>query len=441
LNSKFSSILAGFTFVLMAFGFYFLSGLPRTEFGLSISLYSFLFAGFFAIYWLFKKTNSWIKIFWFGLILRFAVSFNFPQWSDDFVRFLWDGELIRQGENPYSQTPREYMENSSSEYLNQLFPVLNSPDYHSVYTPINQLVFWGVAELSNSSIWKGVIGLRLVLILGEMALFFLFLKLFQVWKISLSKLIIYWLNPLVIMEITGNLHFEGIVLLFLVASIWSLVNSNKTFAGTFWGLAFGIKLLPLILGPAFLRNSILRKSPTFWIGFGIIAFGSMAFLIIDQSYSSFFQSLQLYQGKFEFNASIYYLLREIGFWIKGYNVIADLTKFLSVLTLVLIVFVSFKSKPRNLQDLVDLMVMIYLIYLILQPVVHPWYILPGIGLSIFSRKVTFLIWSFAIIFSYQAYGPLEVMESSLFLTIEYVSVFAGIYWDYFMKKDGLPFFK
>ena len=83
--------------------------------------------------------------------------------------------------------------------------------------------------------------------------------------------------------------------------------------------------------------------------------------------------------------------------------------------------------------------MIYLIYLMLQPVVHPWYILPAFGLSLLTKRNTFLIWTFAAIFSYQAYSSENILESPIFLGLEYLLVFGGIFIDYFLPKRKINF--
>jgi hypothetical protein len=239
----------------------------------------------------------------------------------------------------------------------------------------------------------------------------------------------------VIMEITGNLHFEGLVLLLLLGSILALIKQKDGLSGGFWGLSVGMKLLPLMLIPTFFSFPKTRKSIAFWIGSALALVLSFAWLLFDDSWIYFHQSLKLYQGKFEFNASIYYLLREVGFWIKGYNVIGELTPILSGITLAGILYFSWKRKSENLLKLVDLWVLIYMFYLLLQPVVHPWYLIPGFGLSLFTDKKAFLIWTFAVIFSYQAYGDVNYHESPIFLSIEYSLLFVGIYWDYFRKSD------
>jgi len=417
---------------------YFLGNLiPRTDFQTTAGLYVILFGLMFLVFSLSGEKTPWFFIFIAGILLRFSLFLAIPQWSDDYARFLWDGELIRIQENPYSEKPAEFLENhpqETTEMLNQLFPLLNSPEYFSVYSPLNQVVFWLSAKAANGTIVNGIICLRLLLILGEITVFMLFLKLFKTFQKPQKLLWLYWLNPLVILEITGNLHFEGLVLLLLLASVLAIGKKQASAGGGLWGLAVGIKLLPFMLIPAFLSYSKIRNNKLFWIGAFMAILFSFGWLWIDSSLSNFSQSLSLYLGKFEFNASIYYLLREVGFWIKGYNTIATLTKILSATTLILILFFSWKKKPQTLQELVDLMVLIYLTYLILQPVVHPWYLIPAFGLSLLTQRNAFLVWTFAVIFSYAAYGNEGFIEKPFFLLTEYAFVFAAIYTDYFLLK-------
>jgi hypothetical protein len=415
-----------------------LAQVPREEFGLTFLLFSMAFAGMVSFFFLAGDSLSLRKVLFAGLLLRLAVFPFAPQWSDDFIRFLWDGELLKIGQNPYYLTPKEWQEKNldpENDNLNQLFENLNSPDYYSVYPPLNQAIFWLGAKASMSSLSNGYLTLRLILVLGEIGVFVLLWKLLLAFQVPVKRIIWYWFNPLVIMEITGNLHFEGLVLLFLMASIWAIQKGEFGLSGSFLGLAVGIKLLPLMLGPVFLAFEKSRKSAWFWAGMTLAIVISFIPLLINDSWVNFAQSIKLYQGKFEFNASLYYLLREVGFWIEGYNTIAFLTKILSLTTFILIGYFSWKRQPKTILELVDLMVLIYLFYLVLQPVVHPWYILPALGLSVMRGKLTFLLWSFGAIFSYQAYGNVDFQEQYLYLILEYSLVSVGVYLDYFSKRN------
>lgn len=416
--------------------------IPRPEFGLVLLGFLALYGGMLLYFFLFKDQVSWKSIFWSGLVLRLIAFMVEPQWSDDYARFLWDGELLRINENPYAETPRQWIENPENEendFLDQLFPKLNSPDYFSVYPPINQALFWIGAADSSGQIGKGVFALRLVLFLGEIGVFLLLMSLLRYFQKPLSWSIFYWLNPLIIIEIVGNIHFEGLVFLLLLAAIKALKNENLGGAGVFFGLSVGVKVLPLILIPAWISFSKTRFSKKFWLGFGIALLFGFFWLLIGDSLGHFYQSIRLYQGKFEFNASVYYVLRELGYWIQGYNTIAILTKLLSGFTLLSILVVCWKRRAESVLGLIDLWIGCYLIYLVFQPIVHPWYLVPGIGLSVISGRLTFVFWSFGAIFSYQAYSHPETWENPVFLLLEYGLVIFGLYLDYFQKKRSTNF--
>ncbi|SFT86999.1 Protein of unknown function [Algoriphagus locisalis] len=424
----------------MAVGFSYLAYyIPRENFWQSFTIYSFLFGGMLVLYFL-NEQLKWQWIFVVGLLTRLSLLLAIPKWSDDYPRFLWDGELVKMNQNPYLETPESWLQNhpeSASPYLEDLFETMNSPQYFSVYPSLNQAIFYFSARGANLDAKTGVLILRAILILGEIGVFFGLLKLFHHFQLPEKRLILYWLNPLVIMEVTGNLHFEGLVLLLLLASLFALSKNRNALSGGFWGLSIGMKLLPLMLIPTFFSLEKTRKSIAFWIGSALALVLSFAWLLIDESWVHFLQSIKLYQGKFEFNASIYYLLREVGFWVKGYNIIGEITPILSAVTLLGILYFSWKRKPENLPKLTDLWVLIYLFYLILQPVVHPWYLIPAFGLSLFTHKKAFLIWTFAVIFSYQAYGDPNYQESPIFLFLEYFILSIAVYWDYFRNMDDL----
>ncbi|MEB2779788.1 glycosyltransferase 87 family protein [Algoriphagus sp. C2-6-M1] len=441
MSKQFKRLLKPLIWLLLAVGFFYLAYfIPREDFWLTFTLYASLFGGMLGVYFL-SNQPSWIWLFIGGLLIRISLLVAVPKWSDDYPRFLWDGELVKMSENPYLGTPEDWLQNhpeSSNFYLEKLLEGMNSPQYFSVYPPLNQAIFFLAAWGANLHPQTGILILRIILILGEIGVFCLLLKLFDYCQLSSKRLIFYWLNPLVIMEITGNLHFEGLVLLLLLASLYTLSRSKNALSGAFWGLSIGMKLLPLMLIPTFFSFAKTRISSPFWIGSGIAVLASFGWLLIDDSWFHFFQSLKLYQGKFEFNASVYYLLREVGFWVKGYNIIGELTPILNGLTLVGILYFSWKRKPQNLLQLVDLWVLVYLIYLVLQPVVHPWYLIPAFGLSLFTDKKAFLVWTAAVIFSYQAYSDPNYQESPIFLFIEYSMLILVIYGDYFRTDTKSP---
>lgn len=437
MSTRLKSIVQVASLFLLGTALILLAQVPRENFPLTLALFTVAFGAMLGCYFLSdSKINFW-WLFAFGIFFRVSIFFFAPQWSEDGVRFLWDGELLHQGQNPYQMTPAQVQEQlgaGEAVYLSQLFRELNSPHYYSVYPPLNQLLFWAAAQFAQGHLEKGYLALRLLLLFGEVGVFLLLCRLLERFELPQKQVIFYWLNPLVILEVVGNLHFEGLVLFFLVASLAAMSRQKLGFSGMFWGLAVGMKLLPLLFAPAFLFWKQTRKSLGFWgivIGIGLLCFLPLA---LGGAWQNFFQSLQLYQGKFEFNASVYYLLREVGNWLVGYNTISILTKLGTAITVAGVIWMSWKRSQATFEGMISLWVQLYLLYFILQPVVHPWYLLPGLGLSVLTRQWTFLLWSFGAIFSYQAYSQNPVQEQALFLMLEYGLVLLGLYSDYFRKQ-------
>lgn len=419
-----------------------LAQVPRENFGLTFGLFTIAFGGMLGSYLLAGEQLNFKRLLLLGILLRGCLFFFEPNWSEDGARFLWDGELLRLGYNPYLSTPADWhgqqtAKGGVSEFMERLIQEMNSPNYTSVYPPINQTFFWIGAWVGQGEVGRGYFGLRCILLIGEVGVYYLLWMLLVRFELPTRQILLYWLNPLVILEVVGNMHFEGAVLFFLLAALLSLTKYKFGLAGLFWGLAIGIKLLPLLFVPAFYFWKGVSRSVRFWGMFLVsLAFTGIPLLYLD-GWRNFLQSIQLFQGKFEFNASIYYLFRALGYWLEGYNTIWYLTKAGMLLTLVGVVWISSKQSNARQVDKPKLWVQLYLLYFLLQPVVHPWYLIPGIGLALLARQSTFLIWSFAAIFSYQAYSQNPVHELPFFIGLEYGLVLIGLYLDYFWKRVPL----
>lgn len=417
--------------------------IPRESFTILFLTFLLSFLAMLGLFWQWRQLKNWIWVFFLGLVLRLGMLGAVPSWSEDYVRFLWDGEVVLLGENPYRFTPTQLLDSvevaeKDYQFFQTAYPLLNSPDYFSVYPPLNQLIFGISAKIADNNLFTGIQVLRLILIVFEVGVLLLFLRLFKAFSVPLRRIIFYWLNPFIIQEIPVNLHFEGIVLFLLLASIWALVRHRKFISGLFWSLAVGVKLVPLILVPSLLFFRRTRIHAFFWIGALLGLFIAFLPLVWQDAWGNFLDTLSLYQGKFEFNASVYYLAREVGYWIEGYNTIAVLTKLLSVLTIGAIFYLSTRIKTQRLLHFVDYWSLIYLVYLVLQPVVHPWYTIPLLGLSLFNGRIFGIVWSFSMIFSYAAYHQEPVNESFGLLFLEYGLLLVALAWDFIPKfRDQL----
>jgi alpha-1,6-mannosyltransferase len=409
---------------------------PRTA---TIPLF-LIYAACFIFYWQIFRLSSdgfdWKKALVLALLLRGMLLFSTPSWSEDYARFLWDGHLVAEGFNPYSHTPtevRQELQLPLSSSMDELYALMNSPEYHSVYPPSHQLVFWLAASLSQGEILSGLVAIRLVLLAFEILAIYFIHMLLRLFRQPPRNLLLYTLNPLVIMEVIGNLHFEGMMLTMILAGIYFMKKKEWAASGAFLAGAAAVKLSPLMLFPAFLKRVPGKATWRFGLAAGLVVMLTLGPLLYG--WPGFSQSLNLYNNNFEFNASIYYLLRQLGYWITGYNTIGILGPALKVLTLIVIVFISLRKTNKDTQLLLETLLLVYWVYLLLNTVVHPWYIIPAIGISVLTEKRAFIVWSLLIVLSYQAYQHQPYAESTWCLFLEY-GVLGWVLWKESRLKSG-----
>jgi alpha-1,6-mannosyltransferase len=196
--------------------------LERFEHFTLLTLYSVLFGCYYLILRHVKIKEQHLT--YLALTLRLVFIAAIPNFSQDFYRFIWDGRLILSGLNPYLTTPDNLMISQPNLFpqMKTLFEGMGalSAEHYSNYPPLHQLPFILAAIISKHSILGSVVILRLLLIGADIGILFFGKKLLR--KLQLPTMNIYWfiLNPLVIVELTGNLHFEGLMLFFFVMALY-----------------------------------------------------------------------------------------------------------------------------------------------------------------------------------------------------------------------------
>ncbi len=375
-----------------------------------------------------------------GILLRIALVFAFPLLSDDVYRFVWDGRLLVAGYNPFAELPSYYLEGGERvEGLNaELYGQLNSPDYHSIYPPVAQGVFALAAWLAPGSIYGPAVVMKLFLLLAESGTLFSFLHLLPRFGLSRDRLLLYWLNPLIIVEIVGNLHFEGAMVCFLLASLYFLSRSRYGAAAGAMGMSIASKLLPLMLLPFLLRR-LWRRS--FWV-YGSVLAATLLVLFLPLLAGSgvlngLGSSLDLYFRKFEFNASLYYLARAYGYYEIGWNQIARFGPLLARLAAVGILLGAYLDRRTDWASLTEAWMLAFVGYLLCATTVHPWYLAVPIALCCFTSWRFPLVWSYLIVLTYASYASVPYRENLWLVGVEYgiVLIFALREWYAIKNKD------
>lgn len=431
-------LLLGLTYGMLAYA------TPRAQFGQLLGLLVVAFG----LYGLLLKTRLPLRTgLLAALLLRLLWLPALPAFSDDYHRFRWDGLLVANGINPYQYRPDELVAATSAAGLmaadvavkNQnpatknelvlLYPKLNSPHYYSVYPPVCQAVYGLASGLFPTTERGAVLVLRLVLLLAEAGMAALLLALLRAFGQPAHRALWYLLNPLVVVELTGNLHFEGLMICLALLAVWLLMRGRWALSAGALGLAVGTKLLPLLLLPLLLRRLNWRRFVAYAAVVGLtlsVLFVPFVSLDLLRNIS---RSLTLYFSKFEFNASVYYLLRAIGYRITGYNEIARIGPALALLTTGLTLWLAWREKPLSWPQLLRTFLLILTVYYFNATVVHPWYIVPLVALSVFTPYWFALVWSGVVVLSYAAYQTMAYTENLWLLALEYAVVAAMLIWD------------
>ncbi len=356
-----------------------------------------------------------------------------PEWSDDFYRFIWDGRLLVQGVSPFSQLPSQLILDVtfSQDLINQeLFQGMNSPDYFTVYPPLAQWVFYLAAKVSPDSILGSIIFMRLIVLLAEAGTIVLILKLLKEYDLPSTNTLIYAWNPLVIIELTGNLHFEAVMIFFILLAIYLIKAGRQRLSAAALGAAIATKLVPLIFLPLIIRRKDIRQVLTYWLICGVVVAGCFLTIWNEDLWAGMSSSLGLYFQKFEFNASIYYLVREAGFAITGYNIIQTAGSLMAFVTLLLILWLAWTSYKRFTWP--QAMLWALTLYLLMSTTVHPWYITTIVALAAITNYWFPVAWSVLIILSYAGYTETGYHENMLLVVTEYLLLGVVILWE--MKR-------
>lgn len=420
-----SLLLAALSVLLYAYLAFFVE---RTD---TMALLSSI-AVLFCIYlWVVRDCNEEELTFWLAAALAFRCCFLFsiPKLSDDFYRFLWDGHLLNAGYHPFAHVPRYYIEQSlaikgiSSELFNQL----NSPDYFTIYPPVNQFIFWISAKLGGDVVWLGTFVMRFIVLLAEVGSIWFIRKILIHHQLPSSNVLLYALNPLVIFELTGNLHFEALMIFFLLASYWFFVRSQVIPSALFFSLAICTKLLPIIFLPLFIARMGWKRVSVLYMF--VLLFTLLFFLPLLnwEIITGFRESIGYYFKKFEFNASIYYLVREWGFWKYGYNIIQTVGWKLAIYSAVFIfLFIGWDAwkfwKTKDGKTIWFGYLVLLTLYFLFSTVVHPWYVCSLVAFSAFTSSRYAIVWSALIVITYAGYSVDGHNESLLLVAAEYVLV-------------------
>jgi hypothetical protein len=197
-----------------------------------------------------------------SLVFRLVLVAAPATFSDDLFRYIWDGQVLGAGINPYHFSP-EALELAwlRGPHWNQI----NHPALGTIYPPVAQAIFWVVASMqANPTAFKLASALAdtvvvcLVILLGG-------------GRLARSRQsgerdkacraaffgLVYGLNPLACIETGMSGHLEPFAVGLLLLALFFAGKKRRSIAAFFLGLGAGVKLIPVLLLPAVARRRLV----------------------------------------------------------------------------------------------------------------------------------------------------------------------------------------
>lgn len=355
------ALIAGFLVADAAVAF----GLSASHFGgatPTIAAYAALAAaGVWGASVLWNRSGS--RVVWLivavALIARGSLLPLAPLHSNDVYRYLWDGRLIIDAQDPYNTTPDSLVLAHEQAAYPGLYEHIDRPNVPTMYPPLDLGLFALAAAIDSHDI----LGVKAVAVLGDLVALGLILLALRRARLPLGRAALYAWSPLVITEFAHAGHAEGWLIAALVAAI-AAFEARRPFLGAL-GLAVAVlaKIYPLALIPIFFNR--VKTSRFEVVAVALVIAGYLPFYLWHGHALGFLGAFAL---STHFNDSFHIVLGNMG----------------SILVFAGAVFAAGLAGRRG-ADRVALTIAIVLAYLLLAPSVYPWYLTVFVALLPLTR--------------------------------------------------------
>jgi hypothetical protein len=330
-----------------------------------------------------RFTPLWIVI-GVALLARLFLIPSQPTLSEDLYRYLWDGHLVARGVNPYLHAPEDP---SLARFHGQLLELLNHREVPTIYPPAAQLFFGAVARIEPSPrVFK------LAMLPFEAALWIALLFLLRRRGLAGERLLLFAWNPLVVIESYGSGHLDLMTAAFLVLALAMSEAKRAASAGVAFAVALLTKYTPLLLVPYLVRTRAV-------VLLGVAAaVSALLYIPFVDAGASLWTGLATYAAHWEFNGSLYAILRAAGATEKGSRLI------LAAVLAVAALWISLRARSSTGAALG-----LYTAYLLASPTVYPWYLVPVAALLPLHPNAGLLAFSGLVALSY---APLQTYHGT-----------------------------
>ena len=314
-----------------------------------------------------------------GLVLAAVWHIEFlrlpPGADDDIHRYVWDGRVQRLGYNPYIVLPSDPVLSGAHTSETR---TLNNPDLPSPYPAGAELFFRAVTAIHESTF-----ALKVAFVLCDLAIVLVLLDVLRATGQGEHWVLAYAWNPLLAVEVAGSGHIDIVGVLLLLVSAAALARRWRAAAAVAFGLAVGVKLLPIVLLPLYWKRVRLRDA-------------ALAVAVVGLLYVPFLDhgripigSLGTYVQSFRFNDPVFATLERVA----SPQLVVGLAVFVGFLT-------ALWMRRRSAESSLDAFAWPMAASLLCAPVVYPWYLLWLLPFVRSASTLPIIIWTVSIIPAY-----------------------------------------
>ncbi|MCP4600984.1 MAG: DUF2029 domain-containing protein [Proteobacteria bacterium] len=241
-----------------------------------------------------------------SLLLRLVLVAAPPVFSDDVYRYVWDGQVLTNGINPYRFSPEApELESLRDEFWTQI----NHRSLRTIYPPLGEISF-GIVTIACPH----PTAFKLMSALSDMGVVCLVILLAggQLGKRGTSDSrnqkavfcgLIYGLCPLSCIETGMSGHLEPLAVVFTLLALLFLKRGRGITSVSLVGLGAGIKLVPALALPI-----IARRHRLAWLIFPIVFF--VFYLPFLSSGTDILEMQDTFLRRWEGNAGLFALVKK-----------------------------------------------------------------------------------------------------------------------------------
>ena len=286
--------------------------------------------------------------------------------TNDAYRYLWEGKLLLEGENPYAHIA----DHEDWEHLrDENWYWMNNRGRMTAYPPGVELIM-----AAASAIHYGLMTSKVVALVAELVILFLLFRLIKLRRRPLKWIGWFAFNPLVIGSFAAEGHFDSWMVAGILAALLAYEKGKLSWVWFWLGFAFQMKVIAVLLCPLiFLRVLSLENWREDWRK---LLRGTWPFFLWLVVPSLFFiteiggvlYGLAAFGGEGAFNGGLYEAFRFTGLGDKGARAICFGLFGLGF------AYLAWRELKGWAGSFLDTAYSALLLLLICSPVVHFWYL-------------------------------------------------------------------